>query len=127
LVSQCVAGSRALLSSASVRDDEETGIDAERASLSPPAWRCFRLVGEEGAAASVSFRAERDACAIGAHPSNDVVIADPLVSRFHCEIVASAEGLRLRDLGSRNGTTLDGVSIRDALLRDGSQIRLGRD
>ncbi len=107
-----------------VNDDEQTAIDRTRAQEAPPSWRCFRLLGED-AAAAIQFTAERDGCAIGAHPSNDVVLNDPLVSRFHCEITAGPAGLRLRDLGSRNGTIVDGVVAYDALLRDGSVIRVG--
>jgi two-component system response regulator GlrR len=65
-------------------------------------------------------------CAVGSHPSNDVCIDDdPTVSRFHCEIVGDPAGPRVRDLGSRNGTLLDGVRVVDAFVRDGSLLRLG--
>ncbi|MCE9575038.1 MAG: sigma 54-interacting transcriptional regulator [Deltaproteobacteria bacterium] len=65
-------------------------------------------------------------CAIGAHPSNDLVIDDPTVSRFHCELTALRQAVRIRDGGSRNGTIVDGMRIHDAELREGSVIRLGR-
>jgi len=67
-----------------------------------------------------------DRCTIGSHPSNDFVIDAPTVSRFHCEVRLEEGGARLVDLGSRNGTTLDGVRVNDAWLRDGSELRLGR-
>src|SRR5262249_2055099 len=65
-------------------------------------------------------------CSIGSHPSNDLVLADRAVSRFHCEIVLGDGAALLRDLGSRNGTTLDGVVIKEAQLRHASTLMLGK-
>lgn len=49
------------------------------------------------------------------------------VSTRHAEIYLDPErGLRLRDLGSTNGTWLDGVRIEDAPLGSGARIELGR-
>src|SRR5512143_406924 len=63
-------------------------------------------------------------CAIGSHESNDLRLSDPRVSRFHCEIVTGGPEARIRDLGSRNGTIVDGVRVVDAFLRSGSIIKL---
>jgi len=54
-----------------------------------------------------------DICKIGSHASNDIVIRDPMVSRFHCRLVREDGTWRLRDSGSMNGTTLNGVRLRD--------------
>jgi DNA-binding NtrC family response regulator len=51
---------------------------------------------------------------IGAHPSCDLVLDDPLVSRFHCELRATSDAWQLVDLGSKNGTVLNGLRVRDA-------------
>src|SRR5262245_22238435 len=48
---------------------------------------------------------------IGTHPSADLVLEDKSVSRFHCELAVVDGNLRVRDLGSRNGTRLDGVAV----------------
>ena len=53
---------------------------------------------------------------IGADPSADVVLADEAVSRRHCSLVPKGEGFEVMDLGSRNGTLLDGVSIQKAVV-----------
>ncbi|MDQ3035893.1 MAG: sigma 54-dependent Fis family transcriptional regulator [Myxococcota bacterium] len=66
-----------------------------------------------------------DRCAIGSHESCDLGIADPTVSRLHCEIVVGEDGALVRDLGSRNGTQVDGLVVREAFARDGSLLRLG--
>ena len=67
-----------------------------------------------------------DVCSIGSEEGNDLRLIVPTVSGFHCEIRAGAGGgVRIVDLGSLNGTFVDGVSIKDAFLRSGSMIRLG--
>src|SRR3989339_1446416 len=43
---------------------------------------------------------------IGSAPKNDVIIADPSVSRYHCEMRHSEQGFCIRDLGSTNGTVI---------------------
>jgi DNA-binding NtrC family response regulator len=55
-----------------------------------------------------------DLCKIGSHASNDIVLRDPMVSRFHCRLVREDGMWRLRDSGSMNGTSLDQVRVRDA-------------
>src|SRR5688572_23194409 len=62
---------------------------------------------------------------IGVHPSADLVLHDGTVSRFHCEITVEGDRVAIRDLGSRNGTFVDGVSIVHAHLKSGSRIALG--
>jgi pSer/pThr/pTyr-binding forkhead associated (FHA) protein len=62
---------------------------------------------------------------IGRAPSNDVVIDDPTVSAQHASLTKSPSGYRLKDLGSTNGTQINGVSITEAELQDGAEIRFG--
>ncbi|MBL9103023.1 MAG: sigma 54-interacting transcriptional regulator [Myxococcales bacterium] len=88
--------------------------------------RRFHITVVEGPGRGLVWRSEAARCSIGAHRSNDVVLEDPTVSRFHCEVVAEADGLRVLDLESRNGTVLDGVQVRDARARAGSVLRLGK-
>src|SRR5262245_28745605 len=64
----------------------------------------FRISIVEGPQAGKSWESGTDRCSIGSHPSNDLVIEDPTVSRFHCEIRITADEARVRDLDSRNGT-----------------------
>ncbi|EYF00008.1 sigma 54-interacting transcriptional regulator [Chondromyces apiculatus] len=55
----------------------------------------------------------------------DVVVSDPLVSRRHCEIRLTERGVLLRDLGSKNGTLIQGVPILEALLPPGVVVTVG--
>jgi pSer/pThr/pTyr-binding forkhead associated (FHA) protein len=66
-----------------------------------------------------------DVVTIGRSPLNDVVIDDPTVSAQHAALTKSASGYRLKDLGSTNGTQINGVSITEAELKDGAEIRFG--
>ncbi|HET9624475.1 MAG TPA: sigma 54-interacting transcriptional regulator [Kofleriaceae bacterium] len=75
-------------------------------------------------AAPFVFAAER--VVIGADPKADLVLADPAMSRFHCEIRITDGAAILRDLGSRNGTLVDRVPVLEAPLRDGALLTLGR-
>ena len=100
-------------------------LPGERFLLPPPQVRRFSLVVVEPAAAALTWTSGGEVCALGSAETNDLVIEDPTVSRFHCQISIEQDGARIRDLGSRNGTVVDGVHVRDALLRDGSLIHLG--
>ena len=64
---------------------------------------------------------------LGRSPDADVTIADPLLSRIHVELRADEFGVHVRDLGSTNGTRLDGALIhRDgAAVPPGARLHLG--
>ena len=62
---------------------------------------------------------------VGADPAADVPLDDPAVSRRHCTIVPVAQGFDVTDLGSRNGTHLDGVAITRATVPVGAVLRVG--
>jgi two-component system response regulator HydG len=66
-----------------------------------------------------------EVCRVGTHSSNDVVLRDPAVSRFHCKLTYEGGVWRLQDSGSLNGTVLDDVSVRDANLGEQGVIKLG--
>jgi DNA-binding NtrC family response regulator len=62
---------------------------------------------------------------VGKHPDNDVVVDGGSVSRQHLELIPERDGVRVRDLGSKNGTYFDGARITEARLRAGAVLRLG--
>ena len=69
---------------------------------------------------------EGDLFRIGKSKGNDLVLPDETVSRAHCEIVRDERGYLLRDLGSTNGTLLDGAEIKEAWLKTGAVITVGK-
>jgi two-component system response regulator GlrR len=82
------------------------------------------VIGGELDGTSHAFAAER--VVVGADAQSDVVVADPTMSKFHCEIQITDGASVVRDLGSRNGTFVDHVPVFEAPLRDGAVLTLGR-
>src|SRR5688572_20749813 len=80
---------------------------------------------EAGARSEVKYVHDGDVCRIGAHPSNDLVIRDRTISRFHCRILRAARGWRIVDTGSRNGTRIEGVRVLAAEIEREISILLG--
>lgn len=62
---------------------------------------------------------------VGAAEQNDIVIADPAVSRIHAELEPRATGLWVRDLRSRNGTYVGGVLVEVGRASEGDTIMFG--
>jgi len=56
----------------------------------------------------------------------DLNLTDPKVSGLHCELKLQAEGYRLRDLGSTNGTHVKGVRVVEAFIAPGTTIQVGK-
>ena len=63
---------------------------------------------------------------IGASPDNDLVLDDSAVSRFHAEVHVDDAGYLLRDLGSKNGTTVNSLRIREVFLENGAIFKVGK-
>lgn len=68
---------------------------------------------------------DKDVFTIGAGPQNDLIIKDEAASRRHCEIQQREEGFLLRDLGSTNGTTVQGVRVCEVYLTQGVEFQVG--
>ncbi|MFT7616578.1 MAG: pSer/pThr/pTyr-binding forkhead associated (FHA) protein [Planctomycetota bacterium] len=72
---------------------------------------------------------ERESLIIGRGRSNDVSLdpfLDPTVSSHHAEIRLEENGFVLYDMGSLNGTYLNGTGVRRATIQDGDEISLGQ-
>ena len=96
-------------------------------SVVPPAVQRFRLRGLGGELEGKSFDSSSDRLQIGSHPLNEVEVRDRTVSRFHCEVFVDREGRAwVKDLGSRNGTRVNGVRVREAELQEGMVLRVGQ-
>jgi DNA-binding NtrC family response regulator len=93
-----------------------------RARASIPRLR-LRVV--DGPDVGASFAATGERVVLGTHDSADLVLADKTVSRFHCEIALRGERVEIRDLGSRNGTRVDGVTVLHAVLHAGAAVTVG--
>ena len=61
---------------------------------------------------------------VGKGPACDLRLEGPMVSRRHAAFEMDGKGVRVTDLDSTNGTTINGVTIREAYAHDGDRIRL---
>jgi pSer/pThr/pTyr-binding forkhead associated (FHA) protein len=71
------------------------------------------------------FSLRRGRTRIGSLGENDVVIDTDFVSRHHAEIHAASDEIRIEDLGSTNGTLVNGAPIQSSPLQPGDRIRIG--
>jgi hypothetical protein len=62
---------------------------------------------------------------IGRHPESNMVLADPNVSRNHAEIRPQGDRFVVVDLGSTNGSRVNGVRVDTQVLEDGDEITFG--
>ena len=81
-----------------------------------------RLVAVSGPLAGKSFTLVARPVRLGRDYANDLHLRDLAVSRQHCVIEPLEEGFSVRDLGSRHGTYVNGVPVRDRRLEDGDLV-----
>ena len=63
---------------------------------------------------------------IGRDPANTISVTwDSSVSRFHCEVETGTDETVFRDLGSSNGSKVNGTAVSQAVLKPGDVIELG--
>jgi transcriptional regulator with GAF, ATPase, and Fis domain len=84
-----------------------------------------RLLAIAGPLKDSTFALPSGEIHIGRDPSNLLSISDPSLSRRHCALSQDADGYKIRDLESRNGTLVNGVSVKETRLRHGDQISVG--
>lgn len=97
-----------------------------RGLLGDAATPTLELVRGPGAPAKRTLRPPESTLVIGRGDDASWIIVDNDLSRLHAEIRRSWDGTRLVDLGSKNGTKLDGTRITEAPLHDGAEIELGK-
>lgn len=85
-----------------------------------------RLIVIRGVDEGKQFELTEPSVTVGRHSANAVSLHDTQVSRRHLEVRAAPHGYDLIDLGSGNGTLLNGQPVRTAPLRSGDTITLGQ-
>ena len=63
---------------------------------------------------------------VGRDQQNDIVVADTSVSRQHAELERGKTGFVCRDLGSTYGTFVGGMKVKEVVLKDGDEVKLGK-
>src|SRR5947209_12438506 len=91
----------------------------------PPAAEPLELRWQAADGADRRLRLDGNLVSLGAHPRNDVHIPDRFVSRYHCRLHGRHGRLWIQDLGSTNGTVVDGARVSEAEIGPGSLVRIG--
>jgi Protein of unknown function (DUF3662)/FHA domain len=94
------------------------------ASPADSASRAFLLVRTEGAP-QVRFDLGDALISIGRASDNDVIVDDPEVSRHHCQLKLQHGAYSFADLGSRNGSWINGQPVTEVALGPGDSIQIG--
>ncbi len=100
-------------------------IRAKHSTSTPFYVRRGKVVVLSGPDRGKTLVVDRPELTIGSKEDNQLVLSDPTVSRVHAVLTESGGGYLIRDLDSTNGTYLDGVLIKEAVLDFGRTIALG--
>jgi transcriptional regulator with GAF, ATPase, and Fis domain len=103
----------------------EPRVEAETRAVGPAATSVGIQVIVLSGSAKGTTKPLGERLRIGKAPDNDLVLADDTVSRAHCELSRSDAGIKVRDLGSTNGTRVQGARISEAIVQPGTVLRVG--
>ena len=93
----------------------------------PGAAATAEMVVTAGHRSGTRFELAGDRIAVGRHPDSDVFLDDITVSRRHVQLEAGPAGYLLRDVGSLNGTYVNGHRIDGEItLRSGDELQVGK-
>lgn len=84
------------------------------------------LVVQRGPGAGSRFLLDTDLHTVGRHPESDILLDDITVSRRHVEFRRDEDSFRVHDVGSLNGTYLNGDRVDDVRLQSGDEVRIGK-
>lgn len=100
--------------------------EAQRTGAAPPEWNAPQALTATLDVDGQLYRMQDQVTVIGRATDANIVLDDPGVSRRHAEIHLLDGRARVIDLGSTNGTFVDGERVHTATLNDGSAITVGR-
>jgi len=85
----------------------------------------FQLIMRSGPTPGAAFTLEGDQLTIGRDSVNEIVINDAEISRRHARLTFQGGKYVLEDLGSTNGSRINGVRITSQELREGDDVSFG--
>jgi len=84
------------------------------------------LIAHSGPNAGARFLLDSDTTTAGRHPDADIFLDDVTVSRKHVQFVRTPEGFEVVDTGSLNGTYVNQDRVDNVLLKNGSEVQIGK-
>lgn len=84
------------------------------------------LIGVRGPNNGARFLLDRDVVRVGRHPDSDIFLDDITVSRRHAEFRRDAQRFWVHDVGSLNGTYVNGQRADDRMLATGDEVQVGK-
>ena len=96
-------------------------------SAAPYAGPVGELTIESGPDHGHTFRLTGEALRIGRSPDNDLILRDPATSGHHARLERRGGEFFIVDLGSTNGTLVNGEPVADRELRHGDRITIGQN
>src|SRR3989338_86743 len=87
--------------------------------------RKCQLIVSDGKSKNKKITLSKPVTTVGKKEGNDLMLDDKTVSRNHLEIAYVQDSFLLRDLGSTNGTYLNGSRVKEVYLSPGDIIKLG--
>jgi FhaA, N-terminal domain/FHA domain len=97
---------------------------SQQAASPDSARRAYLLVATDDQP-PVQFELGGPLITVGRASDNDVIVDDPLVSRHHCQLKLQHGAYGFVDLGSRNGSQVNGQAVQEIALGPGDLIRIG--
>jgi pSer/pThr/pTyr-binding forkhead associated (FHA) protein len=87
----------------------------------------YQLVVRKGPQPGQVFPLSSQNMSIGRDPMSDITLSDPEVSRYHAQLLQTEAGFQIQDMGSTNGTFIDGEHLggQPATLTSGQTVQLG--
>jgi len=110
------------------RDEPDYGDDlyADPASVAQLPVGSAVLVVLRGPNAGSTFRLDDDLTTAGRHPDSDIFLDDVTVSRRHAEFCRESGRFTVRDVGSLNGTYVNGSRIEETELAGNDEVQIGK-
>jgi DNA-binding NtrC family response regulator len=106
-------------------DADETLREEDHGRAVAKTLRCAVIAGPDEGAALVLDPGSPSRILVGTSPACQLRLTDPTVSRRHVALERAGRRYRLTDLGSTNGTVVNGVHVTEALLAGGETVRCG--
>ena len=102
-------------------DPEDAGVDTTELEAGTAL-----LVGVRGPNRGARFLLDREVVTVGRHPDSDIFLDDITVSRRHAEFRRDANRFWVHDVGSLNGTYVNGERADDQILDTGDEVQIGK-